>query len=219
MINSQYTPDTICRALGLGGFANDAQLSQSFLALRLLLTPSFHPEVCLTLRDTGESILLDMVTAQQQIWSQNALSPQPCLTHETTVCLTPADGLRLLETWVYLDPPAPPKWQMIDGMPVHAVLRNRGGIVQRWHTSAHVHAPLDHSIIHTLLHAWRQAPSPALRNSLNHCARYLNCRSLPHCPEPDVKPSLKILTLADDPAVTDALHETLARRHRQPKPS
>jgi len=44
-----YTPDAICRAMGLPGFVEPAWLKQRDRIMRVLLKPAFHPEVCVTI--------------------------------------------------------------------------------------------------------------------------------------------------------------------------
>src|SRR5262245_1871261 len=47
-VNPQdYTPDAICRSLGLGDFQTIWKRGLPMQELKVLLCPSFHPELCL----------------------------------------------------------------------------------------------------------------------------------------------------------------------------
>lgn len=61
---ANYTSENICRALGLGGFANDWQLAEAEECIRVLLTPSFHREVCISVLRQGGKVSLSVVLNQ-----------------------------------------------------------------------------------------------------------------------------------------------------------
>ena len=64
-----YTSDAICQAMGLGSFV-DASWSRAVKpTLRVVLTPAFHPELCLTLGEDGDAVYLSVVALAEQFWT------------------------------------------------------------------------------------------------------------------------------------------------------
>lgn len=76
MLNANYTSENICRALGLGGFANDWQLAKAEECIRVLLAPAFHREICISVCRTAHVVSVSVVTALSQIWLQDWPVPQ-----------------------------------------------------------------------------------------------------------------------------------------------
>ncbi|MGF1578169.1 MAG: hypothetical protein ACFCD0_02270 [Gemmataceae bacterium] len=64
----QYTPDTICKAFGLPGFTNDLHTNEASEAVRVLLKPSFDPEVCITIRRTHDDWEVEVRAFREQLW-------------------------------------------------------------------------------------------------------------------------------------------------------
>ncbi len=67
-----YTSDAICQAMQLGAFVDPSWAGASSSVLRVVLTPSFHPEVCLTMVERPDSVLLSVVALNEQLWSHPA---------------------------------------------------------------------------------------------------------------------------------------------------
>lgn len=67
----EYTPDAICRAMSIAEFADRDVLSADPAALRLLLKPSFSPELCITVVDSA----LVVTTLREMLWHR----PHPCV--------------------------------------------------------------------------------------------------------------------------------------------
>ena len=67
-----YTADAICQAMGLPGFVEESWTQCDGPTLRLLLKPSFHPELCLTLFREKESTRLSVVALAERFWTQVA---------------------------------------------------------------------------------------------------------------------------------------------------
>lgn len=113
-----YNADTICFAMGLGGFKPGVP-EEGWVA-RMLLTPSFHPEVCLTIRSEDRHCLVEVRVAQAQIWRAGPL-PQA----------TRAGSTRLDEgmtRWLYqrLAEPRPGRegqTLILDGMGLATIIR------------------------------------------------------------------------------------------------
>ncbi|MGL4422165.1 MAG: hypothetical protein ACRCZF_15965, partial [Gemmataceae bacterium] len=81
---SNYTADAICRSMGLDGFE-----PASTPCIRVLLKPSFHPEVCITLGDATDApgALLSVVALTERLWPQ--LIPRRLFDLREDVCLPP----------------------------------------------------------------------------------------------------------------------------------
>jgi hypothetical protein len=50
----EYTPDAICQAMGLSAFVEPEWVNRAELVMRVLLKPSFHPEICVTIGGAGD---------------------------------------------------------------------------------------------------------------------------------------------------------------------
>ena len=70
---SDYTPDNICRSLGLPSFRDDPTPGSSSQVLRVLLMPSFHPELCLTLEIRNGMATIEARVLHAHFWAQPAL--------------------------------------------------------------------------------------------------------------------------------------------------
>ncbi|KYF50419.1 hypothetical protein BE04_26595 [Sorangium cellulosum] len=69
MLTERYTADAICNAMGLPAFIDPGL---SLPALRLLLMPSFDPEVCITLTGAAGDERLSVVALTESLWQQAA---------------------------------------------------------------------------------------------------------------------------------------------------
>lgn len=122
-----YTPETICRCIELPGFETDPDITSSGEAIRLLLQPSFHPEVCITFKNGPRESAVSVVAARTMVW--HLLNPAPvlaeqdqgeismeCFTHLATA-LAAASGNQGATSIV------------LDGMPVNALLMRNGELL------------------------------------------------------------------------------------------
>lgn len=66
----EHSSETVCRALGLFGFANDPLLLQPKRSLRMLIQPAQEPEMCLTLSAEGKQARLAMVVARARLFDR-----------------------------------------------------------------------------------------------------------------------------------------------------
>lgn len=64
-----YTPDQICRWLGLNGFRTARRHGSPPEELKVLLCPSFHPEVCLIFTEDEGQTRVRVLCAQSHIWT------------------------------------------------------------------------------------------------------------------------------------------------------
>ena len=63
-----YTPDAICDKLDVGPFRPIARCERCRGELKVLLCPSFKPEVCLVFREHGAQTQVRVACAKPQIW-------------------------------------------------------------------------------------------------------------------------------------------------------
>ncbi|WP_426165305.1 hypothetical protein [Pseudoduganella sp. R-34] len=124
MLSANYTSENICRALGLGGFANDWQLAESDECVRVLLKPSFHREVCISVLSKAGNVSVSVVAALSQIWLQDWPLPQLTQVEQEAGAITEQQFVRLLSLLKLADKQERPSRTVImDGMQAHTVLR------------------------------------------------------------------------------------------------
>ncbi len=68
MQSKDYTAENICKAMGLAGFSNDPTFEDHQSVIRLLLMPSFHPELCLTLAANEREAILSIIALTDQFY-------------------------------------------------------------------------------------------------------------------------------------------------------
>lgn len=68
-----YTPNNICKALGIQGFTQDTVFDNSEQAFRLLLCPSFDPEICITFWRSENHHVLEVHSCLEKLWGQSSL--------------------------------------------------------------------------------------------------------------------------------------------------
>src|SRR6185312_60388 len=68
----EYTADAICRAMNLPGFIEPGWTEREHPTLRVVLKPSFHPEVCLTISRTDNGASISVIALAEQFWAKGA---------------------------------------------------------------------------------------------------------------------------------------------------
>ncbi len=204
---ANYTSENLCRALGLGPFV-PALAADEREVLRLLLAPSFQPELCLTLRRSATRARIDVVAARSQIWHQGGLAPAPVATHAGGGDIDPAAFDALLPAWHAATRPRPSdKFVILDGVRAHAARRTPDGTAEL-QAKLGEHAAFERFVDAALAAAWHAVAEPRVRNAIAD----LSGRDLPHAEVPPDKPAFMTAVLgAGDEAV--ALLEALARLH------
>lgn len=74
-----YTADAICQAMGLTGFVERSWMLSDRPTIRVVLTPSFNPELCITLFKSPDSTLLTVFALIDQFWAQRSQVYMPRL--------------------------------------------------------------------------------------------------------------------------------------------
>jgi hypothetical protein len=66
MQSKDYATENICKAMGLVGFSNDPTFEDHQAVIRLVLMPSFHPELCITLTANEREAILSTIALTNQ---------------------------------------------------------------------------------------------------------------------------------------------------------
>jgi hypothetical protein len=173
--------------MGITSFEHDPVCTRAAEAVRLLLKPSFHPEICITFADGRVSV----VSAQEMIWHQ--YEPAPMQTDRSDAVVAQAAFAGLLASMV---PAAPPTTDavrgiLLDGMQTE-LLHFRAGVLVGTKKGDYTAF-----IGHALALASELIPSPYCRNALADAAEYVG-RRLPRVPEPPRKPVVKTVVLGTE---------------------
>ena len=65
-----YTPDNVCRAMGLSSFGADEVLKGEDEALRIVFLPSFHPEIVVTFRRSRMAASVMVNALEKRLWGE-----------------------------------------------------------------------------------------------------------------------------------------------------
>ena len=118
-----YTPGTICRSLGLGEFQTIWKRGLPTQELKVLLCPSFHPELCLVFWEEDRQTQVRATCAQSQIWALPSLASVATATN--TGSFSEPTLPQLEQTFrEALVQPDRRGVVTLDGMSVHIVWRN-----------------------------------------------------------------------------------------------
>lgn len=206
MQTDAYTAEAICQSMGLPSFDRDPACLRAGAAIRLLLKPSFHPEVCLTFLDGKVSV----VSARSMIWRQ--FEPSPALTDRAEGWL-PSDAFAGLLASIEpaTKPPGAVPGIMIDGMPSELLRFSEGAVVLRAGGNAGRKGDYSTFVGLAVSSAWERISNPHCRNSLADAAAYVDMK-LPREPEPARKPTIETMVLGPDEDRTQLL-EAIRKVH------
>lgn len=189
----QYTADAITCSMGLRSFIDHAWNSSEF-SLRLVLTPSFHPEMCLDIKSGNATGELSAACLSEMLWHQS--SPRQLFTfHEKkTVDRSHVAHIQSLCSTINADAAQP---ICLDGMGLHAAWINNGEIII---FNSHVYGEtLSKFVIAVLEIAWSIFATPGVRNGIANCGQYVGL-NYPLEPEPQKPTQLLVLGNPDDVA-------------------
>lgn len=184
-----YTPDVICRSMGIPAFIEPAWTAFGSSSLRILLKPSIHPEVCITLEARSDGVRLSVVALEEMLWRKimpqrmsycvhSAMLPVECFTDWDMEFTAAAAAFALPRSIVILD-----------GMPVVVgrVIQGRAETIE-----GHPNHPATKRLVRRLLLlAWNECWMPGVRNRLAGCARHVGL-DLPRIPQPLTKKTYRI---------------------------
>lgn len=208
MQSANYTSHNICHALGVGAFmpAPDG-------ALRLLLTPSFHAEVCVSFVARPMSIDVHVVAAQVQIWRQESPWPKPTPVHAASGEMAVPAFEDIVQAWrTALQPQVPSRTVILDGMRAHAAFRQNGR-TDELHEAILSNSDVGRFVGTALSGAWTAVVDPHVRNALCDAGGYAGL-DLPHQTTPPEKPTVRTLMLGIDD-VAQPLLDALKQHHER----
>jgi hypothetical protein len=202
----QYTAENVAAAMGVS--FDPGPIDSGWLT-RIVLKPSFHPELCITVVRTDDSARAVVHVLIQQLW----LCPTPyrfgpCSKNSSTIDVTIAQDLF---EHVVERTKRPERSVVIDGMPYDAIVRTPTQVVRcNGNASAE---PLVRDALKELFPVLHQKMKTAcVRNALARAAAYVRCQlevvsSLPQAPSVD-------MAVLGDPEDRLALLTALARKNR-----
>ncbi|MDC8015455.1 hypothetical protein [Tahibacter soli] len=218
---ADYNAETICRALGLAGFADVPAPADT---LRVVLRPSFHPEVFLALTPAGDRVDVEVVAGQWmyrqvfdapigRLWCfpPRCADGRPVPRHRIrtthvdtfrTAATLPADVFRELRAALRagMSQPARPVVQ-IDGVSFDVFDVEAGE--RRLHEATPGRPPAAEGAVSRLVERiWHAVDDPDCRNALADVAGYFSVR-LERTVPPAVAPRMPILVLGDEAERTE----------------
>jgi len=189
--------------MALPGFVEEAWQQPRVSALRVVLTPSFHSEVCITLVEEAGDISLAVRAFDQQFWVHGV--PRSVQPFHAGDC---AFGYGLFQETLALFDQArieakKPRGICLDGMGMHACLVTDGAEQTFDINAGSGGAPAE--LVRKLIDwSWTLIEDPRVRNALAHCATYVGreytIKKLPARPAPKPVTRLAILGAADERA-------------------
>ncbi|MFO0848197.1 MAG: hypothetical protein U0871_06540 [Gemmataceae bacterium] len=185
----QYTADVICRSMGLGAFEPIGQP-----AIRILLLPSFHPEVCITLSEADAPARgrLSVVALTQMCWRQEVPRRLPDVREEVSLPAAWIGEVTAAFEAARTSRVEQERRVCVDGMGVECCRLAADG-VERF--ADHVYRPAVAAFIGRLVWEARVACRvPGVRNALADCGWYLGA-SYPHESDPHQSPARRVLVL------------------------
>lgn len=188
MRTDAYTAEAICRCMGMPAFEQDPACTSVPEAVRLLLKPSFHPEVCLTFVEDKVSV----VCARSMIWRH--FEPAPMITDRADGTFLTGVFADLTSSMVPASHPGAVAGIMIDGMPVEALHFQGGSVNLKIGGNAGRRGDFSVFVQQAIAIAWTAISNPYCRNSLAEAAEYVGKR-LPREPEPPRKPTIETMVL------------------------
>lgn len=211
MQSANYTSENIARALGLTGFANDEELGPASKAIRVLLMPSFHAEVCITLISTPQSVTLSVVAAKEQIWHQVWPSPKLAETISAAGEVSNVDFVSHEELFRSASIARSESVVALDGMRAHAVLRMNRQCCLEVDENVARSSRYAEFVAAVVGASWRSVSDARVRNALGAAGSYVGL-ALPEEALPPAKPVIR--TVVFGPAdVSAQLLESLRRHH------
>lgn len=195
-----YTPDAICQAMHLGQFIDPRWLTAPATVLRIVLKPSFHPELCLTFEQSGNATFLSTVALAEQLWAHPGEIHRTRFVNEVEL---PADAFTelsaLFEAALAASPPEG-RYACLDGMSAESCLVTSGLTKQM--TGSVTFTPEYACFVRRVVEmAWTDCHTPRVRNALADAGVYLGLKY----PRQDIP--------AEKPAATVAVLGTIEDKH------
>ena len=175
MNREDYTSDTICREMNLPGFIEAPWVEAESPTLRVVLTPSFHPELCITVARGPKATLVSVVALAEHLWIQQTAvrlhSNREQVQLPLNVFEEVIDLCRAAHTGF------DPNRQGIccDGMGSESCLVSRAS-TQRLRAHVNEHKATGLFVARLIELAWNNCRTARIRNALAHAAAYLGIK-------------------------------------------
>jgi hypothetical protein len=206
MQTAEYTADAICRALGLPAL----QESGASWCARLLLKPSFDPELCITFAKRDDGCVAEVRASHEHLWALHGWRG----VQERFALEEVAAPCEIVEQ--LLDEPSVPqdyeRTITIDGMPTELVVRRPSKVFSR--TVEASSDPILRQTLPVLLTALHSAArDPACLLSISRVARYVGTRL--SAPVPLAEPTTLSIAVLGDPSDRSELRAALLARQKK----
>jgi hypothetical protein len=122
MRTEDYTPDAICQVMGLSRFVDPDWSKSHQTVLRLLLKPSFHPEVCVTFTATPTTTTVSVTALCESFWQVGTKIPMPAHAEQRPIARDTVDELERLFMETVRGSGPDGKFIAVDGMGAEACL-------------------------------------------------------------------------------------------------
>lgn len=192
--------------MGMTSFESDAACTAPAAAMRILLMPSFHPEICITFAEGQVSV----VSARAMVWHQ--FKPKPMLTDRAQGSISAEVFSKLLASMVPITNPDAVFGMMIDGMTTELLQFQSGIPVIRAGRDGPNKGNFSAFVRLAITSAWECISNPYCRNALAEAACYLGMK-LPREQEPERKPTIEMMVLGPEEIRTQLL-DALLRNHK-----
>jgi len=173
-----YNADSICQAVGLGQFVDLTWSSSETAAIRAVLTPSFHPEVVITLTKNKSQVQISVTAPSLQIWSLDF--PKPT---RSAIDQTSSDESTFSRFVQGFDAAAseakkPKSHGYLDGVGIEACYISDSKIDQ---FKAHVtrYEASGRFVVQLTKYAWESCNRPEVKNALAKVAGYVDLKIPP----------------------------------------
>jgi hypothetical protein len=188
---SDYNGSTICRVLGLPELCDPAWAKDGISAMRVILKPSFHPEVVITLEKNETCVRISVIVAREMIWQQ--ITPQPTRTFREEF---ESDKSTFLHHMRMFDTAVLDRMGLaIDGMAIEGLVFEDG---KKRLLNAHIalNKPAREFARHIINCYWEGCKVPEIKNALAETARYVDLK-IPRvpCPNEPSKQSVNLMIL------------------------
>jgi hypothetical protein len=169
-----YTDDMICTAMGFGPFVPVGKPS----VIRVLLKPSFHPEVCITLEPT----LLSVIALRSTLWREPVPRVMDGLSEATPLSTSQFDSITRAFHAASAANRNKLNYAMVDGMAASAVLKQEDQVTT--FSDNPFRSPQAEFVAEILRLAYGLLSSIHLKNAVARCGGYIDL-TLAAEPEPE----------------------------------
>jgi len=174
MNSGDYTADAICQVMGLSGFVEEAWVKAEHPTLRVLLTPAFHPELCITLSRTAGEAAISVVRLGKSFWARRRFDAS--FPNESENARLPLNAFEdAIDAFQKVHQAVGPDYDFVcaDGMGSQSCLVSRLG-VQKLRSHVWGTKGMGGLVACVIDLAWKNCNRPLIRNALAGISLYVN---------------------------------------------